>query len=88
MFSEEDGLKMLKYFRFTHTITSLIGNSLRVETQNNIEFEGILKTFSPQLEMVLEWVHQVMKCLKISCFNISSSFRLTPTCQIVLTKKL
>ena len=50
---------MEKYFRFTHTISSLIGNSLRVETQNNIEFEGILKTFSPQLEMVLEWVHQV-----------------------------
>ena len=47
------------YFRFTHTVSSLIGNALRVETQNNIEFEGILKTFSPQLEMVLEWVHQV-----------------------------
>ena len=48
------------YFcRFTHTVTSLIGNMLRVETQNNIEFEGILKTFSPQLEMVLEWVHQI-----------------------------
>ena len=46
-------------YRFTHTITSLIGNALRVETQNNNEFEGILKTFSPQLEMVLEWVHQV-----------------------------
>jgi len=48
-----------KNARFTHTITSLIGNALRVETQNNIEFEGILKTFSPQLEMVLEWVHQI-----------------------------
>ena len=46
-------------YRFTHTVTSLIGNMLRVETQNNIEFEGILKTFSPQLEMVLEWVHQI-----------------------------
>ena len=41
------------------TVTSLIGNTLRVETQNNIEFEGILKTFSPQLEMVLEWVHEI-----------------------------
>ena len=46
-------------FRFTHAVTSLIGNTLRVETQNNIEFEGILKTFSPQLEMVLEWVHEI-----------------------------
>jgi len=45
--------------RFTHSVTSLIGNALRVETQNNKEFEGILKTFSPQLEMVLEWVHEI-----------------------------
>ena len=47
------------YIRFTHTVTSLIGNNIRVETQNNIEFEGILQTFSPQFEMVLEWVHQI-----------------------------
>ena len=57
---------MWKYYRFTHTITSLIGSSLRVETQNNIEFEGILKTFSPQLEMVLEWVHQVINFVKLN----------------------
>jgi len=48
-----------KNARFTHTVTSLIGNNIRVETQNNIEFEGILQTFSPQFEMVLEWVHQI-----------------------------
>ena len=48
-----------KNARFTHAVSSLIGNALRVETQNNIEFEGILVTFSPQMEMVLEWVHQI-----------------------------
>ena len=47
------------FCRVTHSVTSLIGIPLRVETQNNIEFEGILKTFSPQLEMVLEWVHEI-----------------------------
>ena len=52
-------MTILFCFRFTHAVTSLIGNTLRVETQNNIEFEGILKTFSPQLEMVLEWVHEI-----------------------------
>ena len=46
-------------FRFTHAVTSLIGTTLRVETQNNIQFEGIFKTFSPQMEMVLELVHEV-----------------------------
>jgi len=56
---KEDCEGVYKNARFTHTITSLIGNALRVETQNNIEFEGVLKTFSPQLEMVLEWVHQI-----------------------------
>ena len=61
--------------RFTHTITSLIGTSLRVETQNNIEFEGILKTFSPQLEMVLEWVHQVIGSSFYFCVLINVLFR-------------
>ena len=65
-FSGKVCFKMWKYYRFTHTITSLIGSSLRVETQNNIEFEGILKTFSPQLEMVLEWVHQVINFVKLN----------------------
>ena len=61
--------------RFTHTITSLIGTSLRVETQNNIEFEGILKTFSPQLEMVLEWVHQVIGISLYFCLLTIFLFR-------------
>ena len=67
--------------RFTHTITSLIGNTLRVETQNNIEFEGILKTFSPQLEMVLEWVHQVIKehvCFSFAIILIYFSRQIDP----------
>jgi len=45
--------------RFMHTVTSLIGSTLRVETQNGAEFEGIFHTFSPMFEMVLEWVHKV-----------------------------
>lgn len=65
---KEDCEGVYRNARFTHTITSLIGNSLRVETQNNIEFEGILKTFSPQLEMVLEWVHQIDPAMP-DCIN-------------------
>ena len=63
-------------YRFTHTITSLIGNALRVETQNNIEFEGILKTFSPQLEMVLEWVHQVSPFIYCDCWICSCNYQI------------
>ena len=42
-----------------HTVTSLIGSTLRVETTQKQEFEGIFHTFSPNFEMVLEWVHKV-----------------------------
>lgn len=48
-----------KNARFIQTVTSLIGTNLRVETQNNQEFEGIFKTFSPDCEMVLELVHKI-----------------------------
>ena len=42
-----------------HTVSSLIGNTLRVELQSGKEFEGIFQTFSPTCEYVLEWVHEV-----------------------------
>jgi len=45
--------------RFTHALTSLIGVHLRVETKNKDEYEGIFKTFSPDLEIVLELTHKV-----------------------------
>lgn len=45
--------------RFTWALTSLIGVPLRVETSTNDEFEGILKTFSPELEIVLEQSHKI-----------------------------
>jgi len=68
---KDDCEGVYKNARFTHTITSLIGNSIRVETQNSIEFEGILKTFSPQLEMVLEWVHQIDPKMP-DCLNLET----------------
>jgi len=48
-----------KNARFTWALTSLIGVPLRVETASNDEFEGILKTFSPEVELVLEQSHKV-----------------------------
>jgi Ataxin 2 SM domain len=53
-------------YRFTHALTALIGNVMRVETQNYSEYEGIFKTFSAKCEMVLELAHKVssMKSLK------------------------
>jgi small nuclear ribonucleoprotein (snRNP)-like protein len=45
--------------RFTWALTSLIGVPLRVFTSANDEFEGILKTFSPELEIVLEQSHKI-----------------------------
>ncbi len=48
------------YFRFTHALTSLIGNVMRVETQSYSEYEGIFKCFSGKCEMVLELAHKVI----------------------------
>ena len=42
-----------------HNFTSLIGAPLRVELQSSKIFEGILTTFSPACEAVLEQVHEV-----------------------------
>lgn len=48
-----------KNARLMHTFTSLIGAPLRVELQSGKIFEGILTTFSPDCEAVLEVVHEV-----------------------------
>jgi small nuclear ribonucleoprotein (snRNP)-like protein len=45
--------------RFTHALTSLIGVPLRVKTNTQDEYEGILTTFSPDFEMVLGMAHQI-----------------------------
>jgi len=45
--------------RFTWALTSLIGETLRVFTATQDEYEGILKTFSPNIDIVLEQCHKV-----------------------------
>eukprot|EP00088_Acartia_fossae_P026117 TRINITY_DN2688_c0_g2_i6.p1 TRINITY_DN2688_c0_g2~~TRINITY_DN2688_c0_g2_i6.p1 ORF type:complete len:1097 (-),score=378.91 TRINITY_DN2688_c0_g2_i6:624-3914(-) len=45
--------------KFTWALTSLIGVPLRVQTLNKEEYEGILRTFSPDLEIVLEQSHKI-----------------------------
>jgi hypothetical protein len=59
------------YFRFTHALTSLIGNVMRVETQSYSEYEGIFKCFSGKCEMVLELAHKVIIDLTLSGFGSS-----------------
>ncbi|KAK3580789.1 hypothetical protein CHS0354_025127 [Potamilus streckersoni] len=45
--------------RFTHVLISLVGLNVQVQVKNGIIYEGILKTYSSKLEVVLELVHKV-----------------------------
>ncbi|XP_069135925.1 ataxin-2-like protein isoform X7 [Argopecten irradians] len=44
--------------RFTHLTTSLIGCVVRLQVKNGGIYEGILKTFSPKMDVVLEMAHK------------------------------
>ncbi len=47
--------------RMTYICTSLIGNTVSVETDDGIVYEGVFRTFSPDLDITLEQLHQVDK---------------------------
>ena len=44
-------------------MTTLIGTHLRVETKSKEEYEGVLKCFSPQFDIVLGLSHKVINIL-------------------------
>lgn len=45
--------------RVTYMCTSLIGNIVTLETDDGIIYEGVFRTFSPDLDITLDQVHQV-----------------------------
>ncbi|XP_013380037.1 ataxin-2-like protein isoform X3 [Lingula anatina] len=45
--------------RFTHAVTSLVGCNVEVIVKNGGKYEGVMRTFSPKMEIVLECVHKI-----------------------------
>lgn len=48
-----------KNTRYTHVIYSLVGSNVQVQVKNGVVYEGVLKTFSPKGDVVLEMAHKV-----------------------------
>lgn len=48
-----------KNTRYTHVIYSLVGSNVQVQVKNGSVYEGVLKTFSPKGDVVLEMAHLV-----------------------------
>ncbi|KAL3856752.1 hypothetical protein ACJMK2_011474 [Sinanodonta woodiana] len=45
--------------RFTHVLISLVGLNVQVQVKNGILYEGILRTYSSKMDVVLEMAHKV-----------------------------
>ncbi|KAK6191973.1 hypothetical protein SNE40_003533 [Patella caerulea] len=45
--------------RFTHVVYTLVGMNVQVQVKNGTVYEGIFKTISPQMDIVLELAHKV-----------------------------
>lgn len=57
MLSEEEGAYSNQ--RMTYICSSLIGTTVSVETDDGVIYEGVFRTFSPDLDITLEQVHTV-----------------------------